>query len=138
MFIWHFSTRLSFCYWFTSVLPIRKFNFCLLHWMLICSPCFHLVFTFPYDMVGQNEGETNYVVKCTSPSFMTFGICIRLIMFFSHQNFINISHIFYWDFNILCTWLVSFIDPLVRTHYLLCNWRLTIALLVFLAPSPPW
>ena len=62
--------------------------------MLICSPCFHLVFTFPYDMVGQNEGETNYAVKCTSPSFMTFGICIRLIMFFSHQNSINISKIF--------------------------------------------
>ena len=108
MFIWHFSTRLSFCYWFTSVLPIRKFNFCLLHLMLICFPCFNLSFTFPRDMVGQNEGETNYVVKYTSPSFMTSGICIRLIIFFYHPKFHEYLPYFYWDFKILCMFLVLF------------------------------
>ena len=55
-----------------------------------------LSFVFFYDTVGQNEGKTNYVAKYTSLSFMTSGICIRLMLVFTHPEFyVYIYHIFY-------------------------------------------
>lgn len=63
--------------------------------MFICPPCFRLSYLF-YDTVGHNEGKTNYVVKYTGLSFMTSGICVRLMTVFTHPEFyVYIYHIFY-------------------------------------------
>lgn len=72
------------------VLHIRKITFL----SVTSSVCMFSILTFVfsfffffYDTVGQDEGKTNYVVKYADLSFMTLGICHRLMMGFSHPKF---------------------------------------------------
>lgn len=49
--------------------------------------CAYIFFNLFHDIVGKDEGKTNYMVKSASLSFTIPEICHRIMMDFSHPKF---------------------------------------------------